>query len=67
MSTDMDIFSVQNVGAAATIATAVGSFILFIVKRPWRKKNPTSEDASNPSVNQTAGEKSTLVNPRTVR
>ncbi|WP_426105186.1 hypothetical protein [Pseudomonas sp. TWR1-1-3] len=62
MSTDMDIFSVQNVGAAATIATAVGSFILFIVKRPWRKKNPTSEDASNPSVNQTAGEKSTLVN-----
>lgn len=38
MSSDMDIFNVQNVGAAATIATAVGSFIVFLVKRPWRKK-----------------------------
>ncbi|MDC7817502.1 MULTISPECIES: hypothetical protein [Pseudomonas] len=62
MSSDMDIFNVQNVGAAATIATAVGSFIVFLVKRPWRKKNPTSVNTSNPAVNQTAGENSTLVN-----
>ncbi|WP_133247610.1 hypothetical protein [Pseudomonas sp. SDI] len=38
MSSDMDIFNVENLAAAATIATAVGSFIVFLVKRTWRGK-----------------------------